>query len=141
MKNALLLKQVLNLGVFGKREKCTFAKTGDKFRCFSKNAHGPMAHGWAKYPYLRGAAHPPRLSQNFGRLLGNRSKFTGVPGYLWAGIQLAIHKVWFRLILAGTRRRRARRAGVQVRRRLAQGEQGDRARHDPVIPAVVSWVN
>ena len=27
---------MLNLGVFGKREKCTFAKTGAKFRCFSK---------------------------------------------------------------------------------------------------------
>jgi hypothetical protein len=36
VKNTLLLKHVLNIGVFGKREKCTFAKTGAKYRCFSK---------------------------------------------------------------------------------------------------------
>jgi hypothetical protein len=36
MKNTLLLKQMLNLGVFGKREKYTFAKTNAKFMCFWK---------------------------------------------------------------------------------------------------------
>ena len=34
VKNALLLKQMVNLGVFEKREKCTFAKTDAKFMCF-----------------------------------------------------------------------------------------------------------
>ena len=30
IKNALSLNQALNIGLFEKREKCTFAKTGDK---------------------------------------------------------------------------------------------------------------
>ena len=35
VKNTLLLEQMLNVGVFEKHEKCTFAKTYAKFRCFS----------------------------------------------------------------------------------------------------------
>ena len=36
---------------------------------------GTFSHGCEFGADLRGGAHPPRLSQNFGGLLGNRNKF------------------------------------------------------------------
>ena len=59
---------------------------------------GTNAHFWHKDADLRGAAHPPPIISEFWRFASNRNKFTWVPGYLWAGIQLALHKVWFRYI-------------------------------------------